>query len=51
MGELPVEFWKWDGSGFDMTKSRFQTENWRSYTESFLVEEGDFAKLSWNFFL
>lgn len=42
IGNLPVEFWKWNGETFEVTRSRYTTDSWRSYPESFLVAEGDF---------
>ena len=42
-GKLPIEFWKWNGSSFDVTTSRFETDDWRGWPNSFIINDGDFG--------
>ena len=42
LGKIPVEYYKWNGSDFDITTSRFELDNYRPSAQGFLVEDGDF---------
>ena len=42
LGKIPIEYWKWNGSEFDVTASRFELDNYRPSAQGFLVQDGDF---------